>query len=140
MKIEFNPSAVASATWREYAIRFLLGGLVTAGAGLIARKFGPVIGGLFMAFPAIFPAAATLIEEQDERAGSSTKSGEHRAQVDVGADAAGAAAGSIGLLAFAAIVWRILPTYSPGFTLVVATLGWFGLSFLGWILIDRFWR
>ena len=35
-------------------------------AGLIAYAWGPAIGGLFLAFPAIFPAAATLLDE-DER-------------------------------------------------------------------------
>jgi len=35
---------------------------MTVIAGLIAFRFGPVVGGLFLAFPAIFPASATLIE------------------------------------------------------------------------------
>ena len=46
---------------------------MTVVAGLIAARFGPVIGGLFLAFPAIFPASATLIEkhvrERKEKAG-----------------------------------------------------------------------
>ena len=46
---------------------------MTVVAGLIAARFGPVIGGLFLAFPAIFPASATLIEkhvrESKEKAG-----------------------------------------------------------------------
>ena len=41
----------------------VLGGVMTVVAGLIAARFGPVIGGLFLAFPAIFPATATLIEK-----------------------------------------------------------------------------
>ena len=32
-----------------------------------AEKFGPGIGGLFLAFPAIFPASATLIEKHEEQ-------------------------------------------------------------------------
>jgi len=40
--------------------------LVTAVAGIIANKFGPAIGGLFLAFPAIFPASATLIEKHEK--------------------------------------------------------------------------
>jgi hypothetical protein len=36
---------------------------MTVVAGLIAARFGPVVGGLFLAFPAIFPATATLIEK-----------------------------------------------------------------------------
>jgi hypothetical protein len=46
---------------------------MTVVAGLIAARFGSVTGGLFLAFPAIFPASATLIEkhvrERKEKAG-----------------------------------------------------------------------
>ena len=33
-------------------------------AGMIAKRYGAEIGGLFLAFPAIFPASASLIEKQ----------------------------------------------------------------------------
>jgi hypothetical protein len=36
---------------------------MTAIPGWIASKYGPVVGGLFLAFPAIFPASATLVEK-----------------------------------------------------------------------------
>jgi hypothetical protein len=49
MIIRFNASA----------LRQTLGGAMTVIAGLIAARSGPVIGGLFLAFPAIFPASAT---------------------------------------------------------------------------------
>jgi hypothetical protein len=63
MIIQFKPSALRQTRWYEYLIRFGLGGAMTVVAGLIAARFGPVIGGLFLAFPAIFPASATLIEK-----------------------------------------------------------------------------
>jgi hypothetical protein len=63
MIVQFNPSALRQSHWYEYLIRFALGGAVTVVAGLIAARFGPVVGGLFLAFPAIFPASATLIEK-----------------------------------------------------------------------------
>ena len=53
--------------WYDYAIRFLFGGLITAAAGLIAQRWGPRIGGLFLAFPAIFPASATLVEKHERQ-------------------------------------------------------------------------
>jgi Protein of unknown function (DUF3147) len=62
MRIQINPSPLFKTKWYEYATRFVLGGLITVGAGLIAEKWGPSVGGLFLAFPAIFPASATLIE------------------------------------------------------------------------------
>jgi len=36
---------------------------MTVIAGAIASRFGPAVGGLFLAFPAIFPASVTLVEK-----------------------------------------------------------------------------
>jgi hypothetical protein len=65
MRIQVDLSTLGQTKWYQYAIRFLFGGLITAVAGIIAKKFGPGIGGLFLAFPAIFPASATLIEKHE---------------------------------------------------------------------------
>jgi len=62
MIARFKPSALLQTRWYEYLVRFGLGGAMTVVAGLIAARLGPVVGGLFLAFPAIFPASATLIE------------------------------------------------------------------------------
>jgi Protein of unknown function (DUF3147) len=64
MIVQLNPSALRQTHWYEFLIRFALGGATALIAGLIASRFGPVVGGLFLAFPAIFPARATLIEKQ----------------------------------------------------------------------------
>ena len=61
MRIKLDLGALKKPKWQHYAIRFLFGGLITVATGLIAHKFGPTVGGLFLAFPAIFPATATLI-------------------------------------------------------------------------------
>ena len=66
MKIQIDPSVLKETKWHQYAVRFVFGGLITAMAGVISKEFGPVIGGLFLAFPAIFPASATLIEKHEE--------------------------------------------------------------------------
>jgi hypothetical protein len=75
MIVRLHPSALRDVRWYEYAVRFVLGGAMTAIAGFIAARCGPVIGGLFLAFPAIFPASATLVErharERKEKAGLS---------------------------------------------------------------------
>lgn len=63
MQIKVDASVIGQTTWYEYAVRFLFGGFITAVAGIIAKEFGPGIGGLFLAFPAIFLASATLIEK-----------------------------------------------------------------------------
>ena len=69
---------------------------MTVVAGLIAARFGPVVGGLFLAFPAIFPASATLIEkhvrERKEKAGMP---GARRGKEAAALDAAGAALGKL---------------------------------------------
>jgi Protein of unknown function (DUF3147) len=56
VKIEINIAARGRSKWYEYLVRFAFGGAVTALAGVIAKRYGPGVGGLFLAFPAIFPA------------------------------------------------------------------------------------
>jgi uncharacterized protein DUF3147 len=138
MKIEADLSALKTVKLHEYAVRFFFGGLVTALAGVIAKHYGPVVGGLFLAFPAIFPASATLIEKHEKqkkrRLGlDGTRRGREAASVD----AAGASVGTIGLLAFAVIVWRWLPTHPslPSWVvLTVAAIAWLALSVLLWVV------
>jgi hypothetical protein len=55
-------STIAEIRRYQYASRSIFGGLATAVAGVIAKEYGPSVGGLFLAFPAIFPASATLID------------------------------------------------------------------------------
>jgi Protein of unknown function (DUF3147) len=101
MIIRFKPSALRQTRWYEYLIRFVLGGTMTMAAGLIAARFGPVMGGLFLAFPAIFPASATLIEkhvrQRTEKVGLPSA---RRGQEAAALEAAGASLGSFGLAAF----------------------------------------
>jgi hypothetical protein len=133
MIIQLNPSALRETRWYEYAIRFALGGAMTVIAGLIASRFGPVVGGLFLAFPAIFPASATLIEkhvrERKEKAGVA---GVRRGKEAAALDAAGAVLGSLGLAAFAAVIWLLIER-SPALALVLATAAWPVVSVLCWI-------
>src|SRR5882724_2681159 len=139
MKIQLDTSAFGKTKWYEYAIRFVFGGLITAIAGVIAREFGPAIGGLFLAFPAIFPASATLIEKHEkqekERLGLE---GTKRAADAVSVDAAGAAIGTIGLACFALLVWKAIPNHTSWLVLLGAALLWMGLSFLLWQIRKRF--
>src|ERR1039458_650426 len=64
MRIGLDVSSMQHFRWRDFAVRFVFGGIITALTGLIARRYGPGVAGLFLAFPAIFPAGATLIEKQ----------------------------------------------------------------------------
>jgi hypothetical protein len=138
MQIKIDASALKLARWHEYAVRFGSGGLITAVAGVIAKKYGPVVGGLFLAFPAIFPASATLIEKHErERKEKRGMKGVERGRVAVGADAAGAAMGSVGLFFFALLVWKFIPHYEPRLVLAIATLSWLTVSVLIWHVRKR---
>ena len=63
MRVSLHLLALRQTKWYEYAVRFLFGGTITVLAGVIAKQYGPTMGGLFLAFPAIFPAGATLVEK-----------------------------------------------------------------------------
>jgi len=110
MRIHISLASLTQTRWQEYLTRFLLGGAVTVAAGLIAKHFGPVVGGLFLAFPAIFPSGATLIERH-ERAKKRRAGIPHtlRGQLAAALDARGAAMGAIALAVFGLIVWQLLP-------------------------------
>ena len=132
-----NASALRRTAWHQYAVRFAFGGLTTVLAGLMAQHWGPVVGGLFLAFPAIFPASATLAEsrqrEQKERVAVNPGT---RGQQVVALDAAGAAMGTVGLMAFALIVWEFLSQVGAPGVLTLATGMWLLVSIGVWRLSD----
>ena len=139
MTISIDLSGLKRTKWYEFAIRFLAGGLITALVGVIAKEFGPGVGGLFLAFPSIFPAAASLVESHEKKKKARVGlDGETRGRQAAALDAAGAALGSIGLIAFAIIVWQGLPDHNPALVLASATLAWLAVSGLLWWLFKRF--
>jgi len=136
VKVDF--AELRNTSWSEYATRFLFGGAVTLLAGLVADKFGPVIGGLFLAFPAIFPASASLIEkEEQEKKKRAGMDGTMRGRIAAGVDAAGTTMGCMGLVAFAAVTWKLLPHHGLPLTLAIATLTWAAVAGLVWIARKR---
>jgi hypothetical protein len=138
MKIHVNPAALRRTEWSEYAIRFIFGGLITAATGIVAKKFGPEIGGLFLAFPAIFPATATLIEKNEkQKKQRKGLRGTQRGRMAAGLDAAGAAMGSVGLLTFALFGWKFLPGHSSRMVLTAATIAWSLVAVLVWGAMEK---
>jgi uncharacterized membrane protein (GlpM family) len=138
MRIEVDFSSLKKTNLRGHVVRFVLGGAVTVAAGLIARKWGPVIGGLFLAFPAIFPAGATLIEQHEvERKREIGRDGRRRGREAAALDALGAASGAMGLAAFAIVLWRFLPGHSSWGALGLAVAAWVVVSGVLWILRKR---
>ena len=122
--VKVEPGRAGRHSLKTYAVRFLLGGAITAAAGLTAEQLGPVVGGLFLAFPAIAPAAITLIEKED---------GPRAA----GASALGSAFGGLGLLAFAAVVWQLAERLPAWLVLLLATLVWLAASVGLWAAFNR---
>jgi hypothetical protein len=133
MRIKADLSALAQTKWHDYAVRFLFGGFITALAGIIAKKFGPGIGGLFLAFPAILPASATLIEKHErEKKESLGLNGTARGRSAASVDAAGSSMGSIGLFVFALVVWQFVQRDPAWIVLAGATLLWLAVSVAVW--------
>lgn len=135
MRVSFDLSSLRNTKWYEYAVRFLFGGAVTVITGVLAKRYGPVFGGLFLAFPAIFPASATLVEkherEKKQRAGiSETMRGRQAAALD----ARGATMGSFGLIGFAILAWKSAPIWNGALTLFAALAVWLATSILIWRL------
>lgn len=75
----------------QLLLRFGFGACIAAVASLTGVLVGQRFGGLFLAFPAILPAALTLVQQ---------KEGEEKADVD----ALGAILGGLAMIAFAAVV------------------------------------
>ena len=124
MKIQISVAALQQARWHELVLRFFLGGAITASAGVIAMKFGPNIGGLFLAFPALLPASLTLIEKHErQKKAEKGLSGTQRGRQAAALDAAGATLGGVGMIMFGFVVWQ-LASSGPWIVLPVATLAW----------------
>lgn len=91
MNPELNWAALHKTKPSQYLVRFAFGGLISVGAAALGAHWGPGVGGLFLAFPAILPASLTLLKDK----------GGTRQACD---DARGAVLGSLGLCAFALTV------------------------------------
>jgi hypothetical protein len=130
--IRFSPSSLKEGRWYEYLIRFALGGAATVFTGLISSRYGALIGGLFLALPAIFCASATLIEKHEIRKKREAGlAGERRGRDAAALDAAGAALGALGMLAFAAVSWLTVEPSVPG-AFIGASLAWLAVSVVAW--------
>jgi hypothetical protein len=113
MTIRIDLDGLRRTKWHEYAIRFVFGGLITAAAGLIAQRYGPVVGGLFLPFPRSFRRAQrswknTKRRKRSPPACEALSAGAKRRRL-----MPGAALGAVGLTAFAVMVWQFISvTYS----------------------------
>jgi hypothetical protein len=119
MNVHVDASALRKTMPAEHAVRFVMGGSMTAMTGFVAHAFGPVIGGLFLAFPAILPASLTLVAS-------------HEGRQKAVAEAGGAILGAMALAALAATTWLLAPHASPVVTLGTAAAVWAMTAVLLW--------
>jgi hypothetical protein len=130
--IRMSLSSLREGRWYEYIIRFVLGGAATVFAGLVSSRYGASIGGLFLALPAIFCASATLIEKHEiRRKREAGLAGVRRGQEAAALDAAGAALGSFGMLAFA-IGFSLMVKSSIPAAFMGASLAWLIVAVAAW--------
>jgi hypothetical protein len=135
MIIKLQLARLRQTEWWEYAVRFVFGGVVTVATGLVAKEFGPLVGGLFLAFPGIFPAGITLVERHERKKKEAQRlAGTRRARAVSGVVSIGASLGALGLLAFAAIAWSLMSSAPAWLVIPAATLAWLAASVLLWWL------
>lgn len=132
--IKCHAGALKTTSWWEHLIRFIFGGAITVIATLLARKYGPAFGGLFLAFPAIFPASATMLErhERMEKEEKGVEAG-NRGGDAAALEARGAAIGSLALMIFAVFLWLLLPVTSA-WILVGAAVLWLVAAAAFWAI------
>jgi uncharacterized protein DUF3147 len=133
-------SSLKTSQWWEFAVRFFLGGAVTVCTGLVAAHFGPVIGGLFLSFPAIFPATATLIARHEtQKKAQAGLSDLARGRKAAALDAAGAVLGGWGMVCFGCAAWRALARFPMALALALAAVLWLIVSVSLWWVRRHHW-
>lgn len=137
MIVKASFAALREGRWYEHVTRFALGGGATVMTGLIAKYAGPEIGGLFLAFPAMLCASATLIDAHERRRKREAGlNGVRRGRNAAALDSAGAAVGSLALAAFAVTVYST-SSRDPWISLGLAALTWCVTAILCWSLYKR---
>jgi hypothetical protein len=138
MRVRFKLDSLKETKPTEYVSRFVFGGVVTVLAGFVADHYGPVLGGLFLAFPGIFPAGVSLVEKHKTlREKAEGKVGLWSARGQASVEATGASVGTLGLMGFAMVLWQGLPTHNFLLMLLTATGTWIAVSSLFWWTRER---
>lgn len=88
--VQLDVRGLLRPDWGQLAPRFGFGAVIAVGAGLVGIRWGPRAGGVFLAFPALLPAALTLLERS-----------KGVAQTEI--DAVGAGLGAVAILLFALV-------------------------------------
>jgi hypothetical protein len=120
----FSPDQLRSTTVREYLARFVFGGAVGVAAYAVGQAYGPTVGGLFLAFPALLPASLVLVKDHDGRDAAAD-------------DARGALLGALGLASFGVVIALSARWNTPWLSLGLALATWVLVSMsLWWCLLE----
>lgn len=123
-RMGLRPGRLREVRATAILVRFGFGAAVSALAAAFSSVWGPRLGGVFLAFPAILLAALTLVAKEEGL----------RAARD---DARGAAVGSVGMLAFAIVCSLSAQRYGGLAALAAATVAWALVSVGGYLLVRR---
>jgi hypothetical protein len=138
MRLKLRFDSIKETKPSEYVSRFVFGGVVTVLAGSVAGRYGPVLGGLFLAFPGIFPASVSLVEKhKNMRENAEGKLGIRSARGQASVEATGASAGTLGLVGFAVVLWQGLPNHNFLPVLLTAGAVWIAVSAVFWWTRER---
>ena len=121
-KIQF--SSLKNIRFKDYAIRFAFGGMVSVIASLIGRWTNVPFGGVFTAFPAILLASLTLIGEKDGREQSAE-------------DAEGGVLGAIAFVIVAVFIAKTVTHISGAASLLLALCIWAALAVSFYLIAVR---
>ncbi|HEY6475986.1 MAG TPA: DUF3147 family protein [Polyangia bacterium] len=133
MRVRFDPAPLKETRLSGHALRFAMGGAVTVGTGLVAKVWGPKVGGLFLALPAILPTGIALLVRLHNRQAGPRRRGDRARRAAV-IEATGASAAAIGLVAFALVAWNRVGRWPTWMTLAVATLAWAAVAAVSWVV------
>ncbi len=137
MMVRARIESLKEGRWYEHIVRFALGGAATVMTGLVAQFGGPEVGGLFLAFPAMLCASATLVDAHERRhKREKGLRGTSRGRDAAALDAAGAALGAMALLAFAFTVYAFA-SRGTGVALWLASASWCMSAAFCWALYKR---
>jgi hypothetical protein len=132
LKIRVDLTPIKESRVSGHLLRFGVGGSVTVCAALVAKGWGPRLGGLTLAMPAILPIGLTLIAKlQNEQIGPAARG--ERARRAALIEVTGASIGGLGLVAFAVLGWRLLGRWPAWLALSLATVAWATVASVGWL-------
>lgn len=106
---------------RELGYRFIAGAITSVASGVATLAFGPRVGGVFLAFPAILAASLTLISREEDRR-------------EAREDARGAVVGALALALFAAVAALSIGKLHGAIAMLLATAAWFAAALIGYLI------